>query len=223
MRKTTAVLLVTLLAFAAGPRIPALTQTLNRRPDQMVMARFADPQRRAQLATAFPEIDRLVREFAERAHVPAVAYGIVVDDALVHWGAAGYRDIVAKAPADVDTVFRIASMTKSFTAMAILKLRDEGKLSLDDAAEQYITELKTLQYPTADSPRITIRHLLTHSEGFPEDNSWGDRQLAVSDEQMAAMMRAGIPFSNAPGVTYEYSNYGFALLGRIVARVSGRS
>jgi CubicO group peptidase (beta-lactamase class C family) len=82
--------------------------------------------------------------------------------------------------------------------------------------------LKGLRYPTSDSPRITIRHLLTHSEGFPEDNPWGDQQLAETDEQFSRMMAGGIPFSNAPGVAYEYSNYGFAILGRIVSRVSGQ-
>jgi len=84
-----------------------------------------------------------------------------------------------------------------------------------------VPELKSLTYPTSDAPRMTIRHLLTHSEGFPEDNPWGDQQLKVSDAQMAKMMLGGIPFSNAPGVAYEYSNYGFAILGRIVARASG--
>ena len=182
---------------------------------------FADPKRQQKLATAFPEVDRLFRDFAVRAHVPGIAYGIVIDGALVHSGAAGFRDVRTKAPADVDSVFRIASMTKSFTAMAILKLRDEGKLALDDPADTYVPELKALVYPTQDSPRITIRHLLTHSEGFPEDNPWGDRQLAVSDDRMSEMMREGIPFSNAPGVAYEYSNYGYAILGRIVARVAG--
>ena len=88
------------------------------------------------------------------------------------------------APVDADTVFRIASMTKSFTAMAILQLRDEGKLSLDDPAERYVPELKTLRYPTSDSPRITIRHLLTHSAGFPEDNPWGDQQLSETEESL---------------------------------------
>ncbi len=122
-----------------------------------------------------------------------------------------------------DTVFRIASMTKSFTAMSILKLRDEGKLSLDDPVERYVPELKSLVYPTTDSPRITIRHLLSHAEGFPEDNPWGDRHLADTEEQLSQMMRSGIPFSNAPGVAYEYSNYGFAILGRVVSRVSGVS
>jgi CubicO group peptidase (beta-lactamase class C family) len=108
-------------------------------------------------------------------------------------------------------------MTTSFTAMAILRLRDEGKLSLDDPAEKYVPELAGLKYPTTDSPRITIRHLLSHSEGFPEDNPWGDQQLARTDDEMSRMMRRGIPFSNAPGIAYEYSNYGFAILGRIVA------
>jgi CubicO group peptidase (beta-lactamase class C family) len=184
---------------------------------------FADPQRRAKLAAAYPDVDRILREYVERVHVPGAAWGIVVDGELAHAGAAGYRDIAAKAPVDADTIFRIASMTKSFTAMAILRLRDEAKLSLDDPAERYVPELKALKYPTTDSPRVTVRHLLSHSEGFPEDNPWGDRQLGVSDAAMAQMMTAGIPFANAPGVAYEYSNFGFAILGRIVANVSGRT
>jgi CubicO group peptidase (beta-lactamase class C family) len=184
---------------------------------------FTDPQRRAKLATAFPEVDRLLADFVQRSHVPGAAWGIVIDGELAHSGAAGYRDVASRSPVDADTVFRIASMTKSFTAMSILKLRDEGRLSLDDPAERYVPELKHLPYPTADSPRITIRHLLSHSEGFPEDNPWGDRQLGVTNAQMTQMMLGGIPFSNAPGVAYEYSNYGFAILGRIVAAVSGRA
>jgi len=113
-------------------------------------------------------------------------------------------------------------MTKSFTAMSILKLRDAGKLSLDDPVSKYIPELATLTPATADSPAITVRHLLSHSEGFPEDNPWGDRQLARTDATLATWMRAGIPFSTSPGTNYEYSNYGFAILGQIVQRVSGR-
>ncbi|HEX2344917.1 MAG TPA: serine hydrolase domain-containing protein [Vicinamibacterales bacterium] len=183
---------------------------------------FADLNRSAKLATAFADIDRLFTEYTKTAHVPGAAWGIVIDGQLAHSGVAGVRDVATKAPVDADTVFRIASMTKSFTAMAILKLRDEGKLSLDDPAERHVPELKSLRYPTTDSPRITIRHLLTHSEGFPEDNPWGDQQLAESEAEFSRMMRGGIPFSNAPGIAYEYSNYGFAILGRIVSRVSGQ-
>jgi len=183
---------------------------------------FADAHRRARLEAAFPDIDRIFRAFTEQAHVPGAAWGIVIDGELAHAGVSGLREVASKAPVERDTVFRIASMTKSFTAIAILKLRDEGKLSLDDLAERYVPELANLEYPTADSPRITIRHLLSHAEGFPEDNPWGDRQLADTDAQLTEMMRHGIPFSHAPGVAYEYSNYGFAILGRIVSRVSGR-
>jgi CubicO group peptidase (beta-lactamase class C family) len=186
-------------------------------------SQFPDSGRRAKLATAFGDIDRLFADFATANHVPGAAWGIVVDGELVHAGASGVRETVTNAPVDANTVFRIASMTKSFTAMSILRLRDEGKLSLDDPGEKYVPELKGLRYPTSDSPHITIRHLLTHSEGFPEDNPWGDQQLSETEESLSRMMRGGIPFSNAPGIAYEYSNYGFAILGRIVARVSGMS
>jgi CubicO group peptidase (beta-lactamase class C family) len=184
---------------------------------------FADAERRAKLAKAFPEIDRLFKDYAAAARVPGAAWGIVIDGELAHTGVTGYRDVPSKAPVTADSVFRIASMTKSFTAVAILKLRDQGKLSLDDPAEKYVPEMKALVYPTSDSPRITIRHLLSHAEGFPEDNPWGDQQLDKTDAEMSAMIRAGIPFSNAPGVAYEYSNFGFAILGRIVANVADPS
>ena len=181
--------------------------------------RFADPARRETLARAYPEIDRLFRQYAADAHVPGAAWGIIVDGELVHTGVVGYRDVPSKAPVTPDTVFRIASMTKSFTAMAILKLRDAGRLSLDDPAEKYVPEMKALVYPTSDSPRITIRNLLSHAAGFPEDNPWGDQQLADTDAQLSALIAAGIPFSHAPATAYEYSNFGFAILGRVIANV----
>ncbi|HET7113223.1 MAG TPA: serine hydrolase domain-containing protein [Pyrinomonadaceae bacterium] len=184
--------------------------------------RFADPQRKQKLAAAFPEIERLFKAYVERSNMPGAVMGIIIDGELVWVKATGVRETEQKAPVTPDTVFRIASMTKSFTAMAILKLRDEGKLSLDDPVSRYIPALADLPYPTKDSPAITIRHLLTHSEGFPEDNPWGDRQLAQTDETVRAWIRAGIPFSTSPGTTFEYSNYGFGLLGQIVTRASGR-
>jgi CubicO group peptidase (beta-lactamase class C family) len=186
-------------------------------------ARFADPQRLKKLESAFPAIDNLMKQFAERSNVPGIAYGIVVDGKVVHRGMSGFREVPSRAPVDSETVFRIASMSKSFAAASILQLRDAGKLSLEDPAERYVPELKNLRYPTSDSPRITIRHLLSHSEGFPEDNPWGDQQLAATDAEMGRMMTGGIPFSTAPGTAYEYSNFGFAILGRIVANVSGMS
>ena len=189
---------------------------------QSTHAQFADPERRQKLATAFPEIERLFQNFVDRQQRPGVILGVIIDGELVLVKSTGVRETATNAPVTPDTVFRIASMTKSFTAMAILKLRDEGKLSLEDPVARYVPELAKLSYPTTDSQVLNIRHLLTHSEGFPEDNPWGDRQLAQSDKAMREWMRAGIPFSTSPGTTFEYSNYGFAILGQIVAKASGK-
>ena len=219
-------------AFLALALIPAIPLHAQRPPNASAPATgalsslasppaFADPERAAKLATAFPEIDRTMREFAQRANVPGIAYGIVIDGRLAHIGVAGLRDVRAGAAVDTGTVFRIASMTKSFTALAILQLRDAGTLSLDAPAERYVPELVRLRYPTSDAARITVRDLLTHSAGFPEDNPWGDQQLAATEAELSAMLRRGIPFSTSPGTGYEYSNFGFAILGRIVANVSG--
>jgi CubicO group peptidase (beta-lactamase class C family) len=213
-------LLLVLFFVGSGPAraLQPAAQAANANP----AATFADPQRRAKLAAAFPDIDKLITAFMARTHVPGAAWGIVVDGELAHLGVSGYRELSSKAPVTRDSVFRIASMTKSFTAIAILKLRDEGKLSLDDLAEKYVPELKNLRYPTTDAPRITVRHLMSHATGFPEDNPWGDQQLARTEAEFTRMLQEGIPFSNVPGVEYEYSNYGFAILGRIVSNVSGK-
>ncbi len=181
--------------------------------------RFADPDRKAKLLAALPAVEKAFAAAVEKAKFPGAAFGVVVDGELVLAKGWGVRETAGGA-VDADTVFRIASMTKSFTALAILKLRDEGKLSLEDPVSKYVPELGGMPRATADSPILTIQHLLTHSEGFPEDNPWGDRQLARSDAFLAAMARSGIPFANAPGVAFEYSNTGFALLGRVVANVS---
>jgi CubicO group peptidase (beta-lactamase class C family) len=82
--------------------------------------------------------------------------------------------------------------------------------------------MKKMKYITEDAAPITIRHLLTHSAGFPEDNPWGDRQLADSDADLIKLIESGVQFSNVPGVAYEYSNLAFALLGNIITKVSGK-
>jgi CubicO group peptidase (beta-lactamase class C family) len=182
---------------------------------------FDDPNRIEKIKLSFPVIDKIFKEYADSNHLPGVAYGLVVDGKLIYKGNIGYTDIEKKIPVTSSSLFRIASMSKSFTAMAILKLRDEGKLNLDDPAYLYIPELKNLKYPTADAPAITIRHLMTHGAGFPEDNPWGDRQLADNDKDLVDFIGKQISFSNPPGIAYEYSNLGFALQGRIITKVSG--
>ena len=182
---------------------------------------FSDPKRLDKLKPAFGDIDKKFEGFIRQLEVPGLVYGIVVDGELVHLKTYGVANRDTREPVKDSTVFRIASMTKSFTALAVLKLRDEGKLSLEDPVAKWIPEFAKFQYPTSDTAPIRIRQLLTHGGGFPEDNPWGDRQLAISDAQLTDWLKIGIPFSTVPDTRFEYSNYGFALLGRIVTKASG--
>jgi CubicO group peptidase (beta-lactamase class C family) len=184
---------------------------------------FTDPDRLQKIEVTYPVIDKIYKDYALQNHFPGLVYGIVVDGKLVHSGSVGYTELKNKTEANSKSEFRIASMSKSFTAMAILKLRDQGKLKLDDPAYLYIPEMKGIKYLTKDASPVTIRNLLTHSAGYPEDNPWGDRQLANTDQQLIDLYKKGVSFSNDPGLGYEYSNLGFATLGYIIKKVSGKS
>jgi CubicO group peptidase (beta-lactamase class C family) len=182
---------------------------------------FADPHRADNVTATAAVVEGMFHEYAEQQHMPGFAYGVVLDGELLISGGFGLANIEEGITAGTETPFRIASMSKSFTALAILQLRDEGKLDLDDPASRYVPEMADLRYLHTDAPTITIRHLLTHSAGFPEDNPWGDRQLADSDEELRALIAGGVSFADVRGVAYEYSNLGFALLGQIVQVASG--
>jgi CubicO group peptidase (beta-lactamase class C family) len=183
--------------------------------------RFTDPDRVTKLESAVPEIDRIFRAYAAEKRIPGMVWGIVIDGRLAHVNSYGVRDRTSQEMITPDTAFRIASMTKSVTALAILKLRDEGRLSLEDPVSRWIPQFARMELPTRDTPPLRIRQLMSHSAGFPEDNPWGDQQLSATDAALDAWLRAGIPFSTAPGTRYEYSNYAFGLLGRVVTKASG--
>jgi CubicO group peptidase (beta-lactamase class C family) len=183
--------------------------------------RFTDSGRVAKLQSAMPEIDRLFRAYATDKKIPGMIWGVVIDGHVAHMASFGVRDRASQAPVTPETAFRIASMTKSVTALAVLKLRDNGRLSLEDPVSRWIPELARMERPTRDTPPITVRQLLSHSAGFPEDNPWGDQQLSATDAMMDDWLARGIPFSTPPGTRYEYSNYAFGLLGRIVTKASG--
>jgi D-alanyl-D-alanine-carboxypeptidase/D-alanyl-D-alanine-endopeptidase len=173
------------------------------------------------IVEALPALDELFSDFRLDSHAPGLVYGIVADGRLVHVKGFGVQDLKAKRPVTADSLFRIASMSKAFTGLAILKLRDEGKLSLDALAESYIPEMRGWRYPTADSPRIRVRDLLNHTSGFVTDDPWGDRQQVIPEEELTRMLKEGVPFTRAPGTAMDYSNFGYALLGRIITNVSG--
>src|SRR5262245_527995 len=207
VRLTVLLTLLTAAALAASDNYPA--------------PRFTDPTRNAKLQSAMPEIDGLFRAYATENKIPGMVWGIVIDGRLAHVGSFGVRDFASKAPVTADTAFRVASMTKSFTSLAVLKLRDDGRLSLEDPVSRWIPEFARMERPTRDTPPLTVRQLLSHSAGFLEDNPWGDQQLSATDATLDGWLAKGIPFSTPPGTRYEYSNYAFGLLGRVVTKASG--
>jgi CubicO group peptidase (beta-lactamase class C family) len=208
--------LLVLLTISSAAQGPKLAFKDTYRP-----AAFQDADRIAKVQKLLPIIDKLYRDHAVKNHFPAIAYGVVVDGKLVISGAAGTLHTKTNAKATPQALFRIASMTKSFTAMAIMKLQDEGKLNIMDAASNYVPEMENFVYATADTRPITIHNLLTMTSGFPEDNPWGDRQLEDSDQEFLAFLKTGVSFSSTPGQQFEYSNLGYAILGNIITRVSG--
>jgi CubicO group peptidase (beta-lactamase class C family) len=107
----------------------------------------------AQDTAVMAGIDRTMETYRLDAHIPGLVWGIVQDGRLIHVKGAGVQDLDTKRPVDANTLFRIASMTKAFTALSILKLRDDGKLALDAPAETYVPEMREWKYPTAEDSR----------------------------------------------------------------------
>jgi serine-type D-Ala-D-Ala carboxypeptidase/endopeptidase len=163
-------------------------------------------------------LDAFVAGFAAERHCPSVAWGIVSDGVLVVHGATG--TVHGETPTE-RTVYRIASITKSFSAAVTLLLRDEGALRLDDPIGVHAPELASLRSPTVDAPPITVRDLLCMSSGLVSDDPWADRHLDLTDDELDALVADGLVFARPTGSSFEYSNLGYALLGRIVHRATG--
>jgi CubicO group peptidase (beta-lactamase class C family) len=140
---------------------------------------------------------------------------------IVAQDSAGLRDRGARLPVDERTVFHWASITKTFTAIGILQLRDQGRVALDDPIVRYVPEFRKVSNPFGPAERITLRHLLSHSSGLRSGTwPWGtgaewEPFEPPGWEQLAAMM----PYTRvdfAPGSKYGYSNPGYVLLGRVI-------
>ncbi len=169
----------------------------------------------------FAEIDAACAAFATEEKIPGLAAGIVRGGRLVHATALGLADREAGRSVASGTVFRIASMTKNMTALAILALRDAGKVALDAPLGQYVPQFAAVAPATRDSPPVSLRHLLTHTAGFVTDDPWGDRVLGMTPAELDALIATGTLFARPPGLAFEYSNLGYALLGRVLTNVSG--
>ena len=169
----------------------------------------------------FTDIDAVYAAYALEQNIPGIAAGIVQDGRLMHVTTIGLADIEAARPVTAATAFRIASMTKNMTALAILSLRDKGRLALDAPVSEYVPQFAAVRQATKDSPPVTVRHLLTHTAGFVTDDPWGDRVLGMTPGELDAIMATGTLFARPPGIAFEYSNLGYGIAGRVLTNVSG--
>ncbi len=163
------------------------------------------------------KIDASMQAWAKANNVPGLTWGIVHrGDGMVHQGVAGIADVASGRPVERDTRFRIASMTKAFTALTAYDLAAEGRLRLDDKVPAHIPQ-------TAGwAGGLTVTDLVHHMAGFVTDDPWGDRQTPLPEAQFTSLLATGVPFTRSAGLVHEYSNLGYAMLGRIIRNVSGQ-
>jgi len=152
--------------------------------------------------------------------LPGVVVGVVSDQDLVWSRGFGYADVAAKRPMTPATKFRMASHSKLFTATAIMQLREEGKLRLDDPVSQYLPWF-TFKRAAPDDPPVTIENLLTHSSGLPREagDHWSSYDFPTEEELRALMPDRQAPFS--PEVRWKYSNLAYSIAGMVIETVSG--
>lgn len=165
-------------------------------------------------------LEALAADRAAAGTAPALAVGVFTGGKLKSTVLRGSIDDAGRPP-QADTAFRIASCTKSFTAAAVLILRDRGLLDLDSDVSTHLPYLRLIAPGEMPSGPLTLRMLLTMSGGFPTDDPWADRQEAMTGAGFKDLLGAGVRLVRTPGTDYEYSNLGYAMLGAVVAAATG--
>lgn len=156
----------------------------------------------------------------EQGITPSTSYAVFTSAGISYSG--GFGDAGSGRPPTLDTAYRIASCTKSFTAAALLIMVERGLVTLDDPITQYVTVGELIGPDGQPVEPPTVRQLVSMSAGLPTDDPWADRQESLTRDQFAAVLARGIRFTAKPGERFEYSNLGFALLGQVIERASGR-
>jgi CubicO group peptidase (beta-lactamase class C family) len=177
------------------------------------------------------ELEARVVEALDRWPSAGLAVGVVRDGSLAWFLGHGVADAASKEPVTEDTVFRVGSISKTFTAIAVMQLAEQGSIDLDAPASDYLRSFRLVPARASFRP-ATVRHFLTHTAGI---GYWrrasdllrpalgaGDRAPRSGALPLADYYRAGLPIEVEPGTKWTYTNHGFATLGQIVEDVSGR-
>ena len=207
MKRTFLSLLILLLLLSSIWTIPACS----------------DEQKKPDYSEAIRLIDTWLEAQHDYDHLPGLSAAIVIDQEILWSKGYGMADLEKDVPASSSTIYSICSISKLFTSVAVMQLRDSGKLRIEDLVTDHLPwfNLKQ-QYP--DTGPITIRSLLTHSSGVPRESDYpywtGPDFPFPSPEQVKAKLGSQKTLYS-PSTYFQYSNLGMALLGEIVAEVSG--
>jgi CubicO group peptidase (beta-lactamase class C family) len=189
--------------------------------------------------SSMSSFDRLIPQLMAKWQIPGAAVGVTYQGRLVFARGYGLADAELNLPVQPNSLFRIASISKPITAVAILKLVDEGRLDIDAKAFSLLDYLKPPPGTTPDprTAQITVRHLLEHAAGWDRNKTFDPtgsvRWLRAAAQALGAPEPAscetiirfmlGRPLDFSPGTGYAYSNLGYCVLGRIVEKVTGQS
>jgi CubicO group peptidase (beta-lactamase class C family) len=166
------------------------------------------------------KLEEIVRDRVASVGTPGIFATLFQGDRIFLEKGFGVRALTGTVP-DANTTFRIASCTKSFTIAALLKLRDEGKLQLDQQITEFVPEFI---FSTLSSAQTipTLRRLASMSSGLPTDDPWADRQESISSQDLREIVSSGVNATHNTGEVFNYSNLGFALIGLTIESASGR-
>ena len=165
-------------------------------------------------------LNEVVDEAMRRLHVPGVAVGILRSDGVEETTGFGVTSIENPLPVDADTLFQIGSISKTFTATAVMRLVEAGRLDLESPVRRYLPELRLLD--SAATETVTLRHLLTHTAGFIGDDFTDTGQ---GDDAVARYVghMSELPQVTPPGELFSYCNAGFVLAGRVIEVATGQT
>lgn len=186
---------------------------------------------------ALGSFDRAVHDFMAARKTPGGALAVVKDGRLVHARGFGWADSDGKVPVTATSLFRIASISKPITAVAMLQLVERGKLTLDTRVLDLLPHQAVVPLGGKPDPRwrqITVRHCLQHTGGWDRDKTFDPmfraRQIAVATRtpvpasaDAVVKFMLGQPLDFDPGTRYAYSNFGYCVLGRIMEHLTGQS
>lgn len=164
-------------------------------------------------------IDTLFATFFARKQAPGLTYGVTYKGHVVHARALGHRTLSPLEPVSTTTPFRIASMTKSFAAAALLQLRNEGRVSLEASVQSAVPKIP-LAEPFSSA---TLHDLISMRLDLPVDDPWADRQMGEADHSFTQFFSQPLLRAQEGEGRCSYSNLSYFLLGRVISEVSGRS